>query len=287
MYSKYVKYYRDELWVTPMTLHRHDHFKPFSRITSLTLNHISFMPPGFPTLRNSLCNLVPTLNTLRLLYPTACPHTLFLFISLFSNLQDTMIHSPSWDKPGNTPVVKFSLCHSELCISKFNDGSSSFLSLLKSQLISYERFTIRRCSFSNTHPFQRFVSVNGWSVWRLQIVVAGHGEHLLPLFVHLVLKYRIQERFHRFRSKIAQPSNKSVSAISDLVPPFTRFLQLFPWLLPLASSGWSSNSKLLPVTGRAIFPRPIWQKVSVTLMHRSLALLGLPWREIARFHCCC
>jgi len=177
-----------ELWVGSTMLHPHDHFKPLSGITSLTLSHISFTLLNFSTLRHTFCNLVPTLRSLRLLRPTACPRTLFLFISIFCNLQDTEIHSPSWDKPCDPLIESFGQRRGELCISEFNDGSFPFLSLLESQATNYERLTIRKCSFDDTRPLQRLVSANGQNMRRIQIVVAGHGKRCLPFFtssIHL------------------------------------------------------------------------------------------------------
>lgn len=164
------------------------HFKPLSGITSLTLDNISFTLLDFPTLQRSFCNLVPTLRSLRLLYPTACPHTLFRFISMFSELQDTAIHSPSWEKPSDAPIGSFSQRHSELCISGFDDGSVPFLSLLESQATGYKRLTIRECSFDDVRPLQSFVSANGRSIRKIQIVVAEHGEHYLPTFAPPISK---------------------------------------------------------------------------------------------------
>ena len=202
---------KDELWITLVIPHHHDHPKPFSRIASLTLDHISFTLPNFQALCYSFCSSIPTLRNLRLLYPTACPCTLFLFISVFSNLQDTTVHSPSWDKPGNAPMGNFGQCRGELCISEFDDESGPFLSLLESQATRYERLTIRRCNFDDIRPLQRFLSANGRSVRKLQIEVARHGEHCPPLFVRPVPKQRFQGKFRRFRSETVRPSNKSAS----------------------------------------------------------------------------
>lgn len=210
-----------------MAPHHSGHFKSFSKITSLTLSHISFTLLDSPISCHSFRDFIPTLRSLRLLCPTACPRALFRFISVFSNLQDTAIHSPSWDKPGDTPVGSFGPCHGELRISEFDGGSSQFLSLLESQATNYERLTIRECSFDDIRPLQRFVSANGQSMRRLHIVVAERGEHCLPSSVRPILKCVIQERFRQFRSRIARPSNKSVSVISGPAPRFTRFLRLF------------------------------------------------------------
>jgi hypothetical protein len=163
--------------VTSRTFRRHDHLEAFSRITSLTLSDISFTLLNFPTLRHSFSNLIPALRGLRLLHPIACPRMLSRFISAFSNLQDTTIHSPSWDKPGDTPAGSFGQRGGELCISEFDDQSIPFLSLLESQTTSYEALTIKKCIFEDIRPLQRFVSANGRDVRRLQIVVAEHGEH--------------------------------------------------------------------------------------------------------------
>lgn len=166
-----------ELSVTSTTLHRRDHLEPFSRITSLTLSDISFTLLDFPTLRHSFCNLIPTLRGLRILHPIACPRTLSRFISAFKNLQDTTIHSPSWDKPGDIPVGSFDQCRGDLRISEFDDRSFPFLSLLESKAAGFEGLTIEKCIFEDVRPLQRFVSANGRGVRRLRIVVAEHGEH--------------------------------------------------------------------------------------------------------------
>jgi hypothetical protein len=168
---------KGELSVTPTTLHRHDQLEPPSRITSITLSDISFTLLDFPTLRHSFRNLIPTLRGLRLLRPIACPRTLSRFISAFSNLRDTTIHSPSWDESGAISGGSFGQCHGKLCISEFDDRSTPFLSFLESQSTSYEELTIKKCILEDIRPLQRFVSANGGDMRRLHIVVAEHGEH--------------------------------------------------------------------------------------------------------------
>ena len=211
--------------VTSTTLHDHDPFDPFGRITSLTLSYISFTLLNLPTISHSFRDLIPTLRSLRLLHPIACPRTLSRFISAFSNLQDTIIHSPSWDKPGDVPVGSFGQCRGELCISEFDDGSIPFLSLLESQATGYEGLTIKKCAFDDIRPLQRLVSTNGRGARRLHFVVAGHGEHCPRLSVDPILICIVQGKFHHFRSRTVSPLNKSPSVVSDPTPPFTRFLR--------------------------------------------------------------
>lgn len=167
-----------ELWMTLFVPQLLDCFKPSSTITSLTLDHVNFTLFDLPTLRHTLSDLASTVNTLRFLRPYVCPSALLQFISMFSHLESTTIHSPSWIKPDkDSPHTCLHQFRGTLRLSELDDGSNPFLSLLKSHATAIEKVAVDKCNFHNPRPLQKFLSSTKQSVRSLQVVVGRDGKH--------------------------------------------------------------------------------------------------------------
>lgn len=168
-----------ELWVSS-SLPRHlDNFKSLNRITSLTLDQITITLFDFPALQHTFRDLIPTVGTLRLMCPTTCPNSLLEFITTFKNLTAATIHAPSWVKPDqSTSYTHTNQFHGTLCLSEFNDNSSSFLSLLELHATGIEMITISKCELRDPRPLQALLSSVKRSIRSVQIIADRNGERV-------------------------------------------------------------------------------------------------------------
>ena len=187
---------REEAWITPLNLIQYfEHFRSFDRVESLTLSYFSCRVFGHITLQFLFRNLAPSVRKLHLHHPIACPTSLLQLISIFPNLQDTMIHAPYWEqtaKQDHRPTVPYNL-RGELRLSDLEERSGPFLSLLGSQRTEYEQITLERCGLRDFLPLQRLISSAGMSLRKLYLFAEGDREFCpdsnlwVPQGTHVVL----------------------------------------------------------------------------------------------------
>lgn len=167
---------REEAWITPLNLIQYfEHFRSFDRVESLTLSYFSCRVFDRSTLKFLFRNLIPSVHKLRLHRPIACPTSLLRFISIFPNLQDTLIHAPHWEpmtQRDHHATAPYHL-HGELYLSGLEEESGPFLSLLGSQRSGYERITLDKCGFYGFLPLQQLISSAGMSLRKLYLFAEG------------------------------------------------------------------------------------------------------------------
>jgi len=168
---------RRHLWVTPSILQGYC-FKTFDPIQSLTIDSVSFTFFDSNPPQHSLRNLIHTVKSLHILYPTARPGSIIRFLSAFTTLQEVTIHAPHWigASDQSNDIECTTLSCKTLRISEFDDQSNSFLSLLGSKSNGYEKVAVIGCNFRDTVPLQALISCAGKTIRRLQIAVSPHGE---------------------------------------------------------------------------------------------------------------
>jgi len=184
---------REEAWMSPLTLARYFvHFRLFDRVESLTLSHFSCRTFGQNSLRVLLHNLTLSVRKLCLHHPTACPDSLLGFISIFTNLQETMIRAPRWifTKYLGAHTTTFHALKGELRLSELDRGSGPFLSLIGSQETRYEKVTLKNCRFREFHPLQQLVSGVAATLRRLDVVAEGDRKFGTPPLIWIILKER-------------------------------------------------------------------------------------------------
>lgn len=164
---------RGRAWINPPTLARYvNHLQSFSLVESFTLSHFSLEMSDLHALRSLFCNLIPSVRKLRLHHVMACPRSLLRFISIFTDLQDTMIHAPHWTTSTHhkdTPALALTL-RGELRLSRLEGNSCQFLDLLGSQAICFEKVILKDCGFMDSQPLQRLISRTGATLRQLDIV---------------------------------------------------------------------------------------------------------------------
>lgn len=173
----------EPLILSSTTLLRNLHSKLFDRVTSLTLNDFSVVTLDSPAIKRTFSGLTSSVANLRLLQPVARPHSLLFLLSAFENLHETTVHAPRWEfnETFYEPIVDGNQFHGDLFLSKLEDKSVPFLSLLGSQS-NYESITLFECNFNGFRPVQEFISASGKTIRRLYITVPHSGEHIRPLF---------------------------------------------------------------------------------------------------------
>ena len=165
------------LWVSSSLPRQFDHLKSLNRITSLTLDRVTITLFDFPALRHTFRDLIPTIKSLDLLYPRACPDSLLLFITTFKNLNATTIHAPSWVKPDKrTSHTHTGQLQGTLRLSEFDDDSHSLLSLLQLHATGIEMIKISKCRFYDPRPLQKLLSSARRTIRSIQIIVDTNGE---------------------------------------------------------------------------------------------------------------
>jgi len=166
-----------ELWVTSSLPQHLDHFKSLNGITSLTLDHIPITLFDFPALQHTFRDIIPTVRTLRLLCPNACPRSLLQFITTFKNLKAATIHAPSWVKSDQcAPHTHAGQLQGTLCLSGLDDDSNPFLSLLKLHATGIGTIIISKCRFHDPSLLQRLLSSARRSIRNIQIFLDTNGE---------------------------------------------------------------------------------------------------------------
>jgi len=167
---------RGDAWITPLNLVQYlDHFRSFDRVESLTLSCFSCQIFDQSSLHALFRSQIPSVRKLRLHYPTACPTSLLQFISIFTNLQDTVVHAPHWVTASHQEYNRatFRTLRGELHLSELDEDSNPFFLLLASQTTCYEEIVLERCALDNFHSLQLFVSNTGMSLRTLCIFVEG------------------------------------------------------------------------------------------------------------------
>jgi len=271
---------RRHLRITPSTLQGYC-FKPFDPILSLTIDSVSFAFFDSHPPQHSLRNLIPNIQKLHILYPTARPGSLFRFLLAFTALQEVTIHAPRWigASDDNDDVDCATLSCTTLRISEFDDLSNSFLSLLGSKSSGYEKVAVIKCNFRNTVPLQTLISRAGKTIRRLQIAVSLHGEFNLYILIDkLAILTRITSS-----GPIANAPVLSLVACETLEQVFVTVAGANTSFLPIASALDSITSirfqKLILELRTTARREP--DGVQVELVDR-LAQLDGPLSQIAR-----
>jgi len=179
---------RGDAWITPLNLVQHlDHFRSFDRVESLTLSCFSCQIFDQTSLHGLFQSQIPSVRKLRLHYPTACPTSLLQFVSIFTNLQDTMVHAPHWITTHHQECNRttFRTLRGELRLSELDEDSDPFFLLLASQTTLYEEVVLERCTFDGFHPLQLFLSNTGSSLRTLCIFVEDDRKFDPPIKVHI------------------------------------------------------------------------------------------------------
>lgn len=160
----------------PLTLARYfAHFSSFDRVESLTLSYFSCRIFDRNSPQSLFHNLILSVRKLCLHHPVACPDSLLRFISIFANLQETMIRAPRWitTKCLGVHTTSSRTFEGELRLSELGRGSGPFLSLLGSQATRYEKVTLRSCRFRDFDPVQQLISGVSATLRRLDVVAEG------------------------------------------------------------------------------------------------------------------
>jgi len=176
-----------------MTLTRYFiHFQSFDRVESLTLSYFSCRAFDQNSLRVFFHNLALSVRKLCLHHPTASPDSLFRFISIFTNLQETMIRAPRWvvTKHLGAHTTSSHTLKGELRLFELDKGSGPFLSLLGSQATRYEEVTLKNCKFREFYPLQQFVSGVATTLRRLAVVAEGDSKFDTSSLIRVFLKER-------------------------------------------------------------------------------------------------
>lgn len=173
-----------------------DHLRSFDRVESLTLSHFSCTIFDQTSLHALFRNQVPSVRKLRLYYPTACPASLLQLISTFTNLRDTVIHTPCWVTAAhqdNHSTTTHTL-RGELHLSRLGGDSGPFFSHLASQTTCYEQIALDGCALDDPHPLQSFVSNAGMSLRTLCIFAEGDRKFNPSFSGHVCLDVRVTDR---------------------------------------------------------------------------------------------
>ena len=177
--------------MTPLTMYRYSvHFRSFDRVESLTLSCFSCETFDQNSLRFLFHNLILSVRKLCLHHPAACPESLLRFISVFTNLQETMIRDPHWTNSeyAGSFIVDSRALKGELRLSELDKESGPFLSLLGSQETRYKKVTLKNCSFQDFRPLQQFVSGAGMALRQLRVVAEGDRESKMLFLTRAFLK---------------------------------------------------------------------------------------------------
>ena len=162
--------------MSPLTLARYFvHFRSFDRVESLTLSYFSCATFDQNTFGVLFHNLILSVRKLCLHHPTACPDSLLRFISIFANLQETMIRSPCWiiTKHIGSYTTDSHTLKGGLRLSEFGRGSGPFLSLLGSRAMRYEKITLENCRLRDFLPLQQLISGIAATLRRLDVIAVG------------------------------------------------------------------------------------------------------------------
>lgn len=96
-----------------------------------------------------------------------------------------MIHAPHWVASDyqDIPVPNTLTFRGELRLSELEEDSCKFLNILVSQVIRYEKITLKNCGFLDFHFLQQLISGVGATLRRLDIVALGDSK---PPVSHLI-----------------------------------------------------------------------------------------------------
>ena len=185
----------EDTWIAPPTLAPHlDHLRSFDRVESLTLSNFSCEIFDRASLHILFRSQIPSVRKLCLHRPTAHPSSLLQFISVFSNLQDTVVYAPYWEMSSHEDVHRVTppTLQGDLHLAELDECSSPFFSLLASQTTCYEQIVLDRCAFNNFHSLQLFLSNTGMSLRTLYVFVDGDRRFHLSIKVHVCLRLALQ-----------------------------------------------------------------------------------------------
>jgi hypothetical protein len=214
-----------------------DHFGSFNRVESLTLSHLSYGAFDKTPLQTLFRGQIPSVRKLRLYYPTACPVSILQFISIFTNLRDTVVHAPHWvttPRRGGDPTTSHTL-QGELHLSGLGEDAGPFFSLLASQTTRYEQIVLDGCALSDFYPLQLFISNAGVSLRTLYIFAEGNRKLGLLLSALHILTLRPTDR-----REVPKLSLSDCAVLEHLfisvVGPETKFRRISSTLSSITSS---------------------------------------------------
>ena len=176
------------MWITLPTLAPYlGHLKSFDRVESLTLSYFSCEMFEGSSLHALFRSQIPSVRYLCLHRPAAHPSSLFKFISVFSNLRDTVVYAPYWGMASHEEIrgtTRHTL-RGNLHLAELDERSGPFFSLLASHTTCYEQVVLEWCAFTNFHSLQLFVSNTGRSLRTLYIFVDGDRRFHLLIEIHV------------------------------------------------------------------------------------------------------
>ena len=147
-----------------------DHFSSFRRVENLSITwlDLSDFKPG--SLAHHFTHYV-SLRSLRLSYLSADYSALMIFLQLFPNLEDLLIHTP--DLCDDDPPLQRSrtapLVHGFLNLLSFDSTSSPFISHLAGLDLQFLSISAFNCDFSTGFPLNNLLEASSSSLHSLEL----------------------------------------------------------------------------------------------------------------------
>ena len=176
------------MWITPPTLAPYlGHLRSFDRVESLTLSHFSCEIFDRASLYAIFQSQIPSVRNLCLHHPMAHPSSLLQFISVFPNLQDTIVYAPYWGIASHEEIHQATphILRGNLHLVELDEYSGPLFALLASRTTCYEQVVLKGCSLDNFHSLQLFVSNNGRSLRTLYVFVDGNRRFRVLIEIHV------------------------------------------------------------------------------------------------------